>query len=170
MKRLRAGYKAPIIAAEDGRDIYGLTVNYGALKEKRVTDGEKGKAGVEEEPNRSASIAFNERQMRIQAAGFEPFLPERTAKMAMVIRLNQMAAGYTAMSEDAARAYAEYVNNDVTPLIPLEGLRRRERPELCHPHRACAHGRVGCHVEGRAPQGGGRPEGTRFEAFPPVRT
>lgn len=121
MKRLRAGYKAPIIAAEDGRDIYGLTVNYGALKEKRVTDGEKGKAGVEEEPNRSASIAFNERQMRIQAAGFEPFLPERTAKMAMVIRLNQMAAGYTAMSEDAARAYAEYVNNDVTPLIPSKG-------------------------------------------------
>lgn len=41
--------------------------------------------------------------------------------MAMVIRLNQMAAGYTAMSEDAARAYAEYVNNDVTPLIPSKG-------------------------------------------------
>ena len=59
--------------------------------------------------------------MRIQAAGFEPFLPERTAKMAMVIRLNQMAAGYTAMSEDAARAYAEYVNNDVMPLIPSKG-------------------------------------------------
>lgn len=117
MDRLRKSYKAPIDAAQDGRDIYGLTVNYGALKEKRVT----GQAGVEEEPNRSASIAFNERQMRIQAAGFEPFLPERTAKMAMIIRVNQMAAGYTGMSEDAARAYMEYINNDVTPLIPSKG-------------------------------------------------
>lgn len=115
-QRLKAGYRAPIAAAEDGRDIYGLTVNYGALKDKRVTG-----AGVEDEPNRSATIKFNERQMRIQAAGFEPFFPDRISKMAMVIRVNQMAAGYTAMSEDAARAYMEYINHDVTPLIPSRG-------------------------------------------------
>ena len=30
--RIKASYKAPIDAATDGRDIYGLTVNYGALK------------------------------------------------------------------------------------------------------------------------------------------
>lgn len=114
--RLKAGYRAPITAAEDGRDIYGLTVNYGALKEKRVTGN-----GVEDEPNRSATIRFNERQMRIQAAGFEPYFPAHIAKMAMVIRVNQMATGYTAMSEDAARAFMEYINNDVTPLIPSRG-------------------------------------------------
>ena len=50
-ERLKAGYQAPIKAAEDGRDIYGLTVNYGALKDKRVSGG-----SVEEEPNRSALI------------------------------------------------------------------------------------------------------------------
>lgn len=112
-KRIRASYIVPIKAAEAGEDIYGLTVNYGALKDQKVTG-----ASVEAEPNRSASIAFNERQMRIQATGFEPWLPERVSKMTMVIRLNQMAAGYTAMSEDAARAYMEYINHDVTPLIP----------------------------------------------------
>lgn len=73
---------------------------------------------MEAEPNRSASIAFNERQMRIQAAGFEPYLSAHVSKMSMVIRLNQMAAGYTAMSRDAAKAYMEYINHDVTPLIP----------------------------------------------------
>ena len=35
-ERIRASYKAPIDAAEDGRSIYGLTVNYGALKDQRV--------------------------------------------------------------------------------------------------------------------------------------
>lgn len=115
-ERLKAGYRAPIKAAEDGRDIYGLTVNYGALKDKRVSGG-----SVEEEPNRSASIAFNERQMRIQAAGFGPYLPERLSKLSMLIRVNQMASGYTAMSEDAAKVFMEYINNDVTPLIPSRG-------------------------------------------------
>ena len=112
-KRIDASYIVPIKAAEAGEDIYGLTVNYGALKDKKVTG-----SSVEAEPNRSASIAFNERQMRIQAAGFEPYLPAHVSKMSMVIRLNQMAAGYTAMSRDAARAYMEYINHDVTPLIP----------------------------------------------------
>ncbi len=30
--RIKASYKAPIDAATDGRDIYGLTVNYGAFE------------------------------------------------------------------------------------------------------------------------------------------
>lgn len=115
-KRIKAFYKAPIDAATDGRDIYGLTVNYGALKEKKVAG-----ATVEDEPNRSASIKFNERQMRIQAAGMEPFFDDRVSKMAMVIRVNQMAAGFTGMSETAAKAYMEYINNDVNPLIPSRG-------------------------------------------------
>lgn len=59
--------------------------------------------------------------MRIQAAGMEPFLPETESKMAMVIRLNQMAAGFTGMSVEAANAYMEYINNDVYPLIPSRG-------------------------------------------------
>lgn len=115
-KRIKASYKAPIDAATDGRDIYGLTVNYGALKEKKVAG-----ATVEDEPNRSASINFNERQMRIQAAGMEPFFDNRVSKMAMVIRVNQMAAGYTGMSEAAANAYMEYINHDICPLIPSRG-------------------------------------------------
>lgn len=115
-KRIKASYKAPIDAATDGRDIYGLTVNYGALKEKKVAG-----ATVEDEPNRSASIKFNERQMRIQAAGMEPFFDDRVSKMAMVIRVNQMAAGYTGMSEAAAKAYMEYINHDICPLIPSRG-------------------------------------------------
>ena len=114
--RIKASYKAPIDAATDGRDIYGLTVNYGALKDQKVAG-----ASVEAEPNRSASIKFNERQMRIQAAGLEPYFDDRISKMAMVIRLNQMAAGYTGMSEAAANAFQEYINNDVCPLIPSRG-------------------------------------------------
>ena len=55
--RIKASYKAPIDAATDGRDIYGLTVNYGALKDQKVAC-----ASVEAEPNRSASIKFNERR------------------------------------------------------------------------------------------------------------
>lgn len=116
LERLKDSYKAPIVAATDGRDIYGLTVNYGALKDQRVAG-----SSVEDEPNRSASIKFNERQMRIQAAGMEPFMADRLSKMAMIIRVNQMASGFTGMSEDAARAYIEYINNDVCPLIPARG-------------------------------------------------
>ncbi|GIU37891.1 aromatic amino acid lyase [Shewanella schlegeliana] len=115
-QRINAGYKAPIHAAADGRSIYGLTVNYGALKDQRVAG-----TSVEDEPNFTASIKFNERQMRIQAAGVEPFISERESKMAMIIRLNQMAAGYTAMSTEGAQAFMDYINADVTPLIPSRG-------------------------------------------------
>jgi len=114
--RIKASYRAPIDAAKDGRSIYGLTVNFGDLKDQKVAG-----AMVEQEPNRSASIEFNERQMRIQAAGVEPWLDDRLSKMAMIIRVNQMAAGYTGMSVAAANAFMEYVNNDVYPLIPSRG-------------------------------------------------
>ncbi|MEG2155789.1 MAG: aromatic amino acid ammonia-lyase [Burkholderiaceae bacterium] len=115
-ERIKASYKGPIDAAKDGRSIYGLTVNFGDLKDQKVAG-----AMVEQEPNRTASIEFNERQMRIQAAGVEPWLADRLSKMAMIIRVNQMAAGYTGMSVEAANAFVEYINNDVYPLIPSRG-------------------------------------------------
>ena len=57
--RIKASYKAPIDAATDGRDIYGLTVNYGALKDQKV-DG----ASVEAEPNRTAALRLSSTNAR----------------------------------------------------------------------------------------------------------
>ncbi len=61
------------------------------LKRKNVAG-----ATVEDEPNRSASIKFNERQMRIQAAGMEPFSTTASLKWQWLsVCVNQMAAGFT---------------------------------------------------------------------------
>ena len=114
--RIKKSYRTIIDATKNGISVYGLSVNYGDLKHQKVVTGD-----VEKEPNRSASIEFNERQMRIQAAGIGPWLDNRLVKMSMIIRLNQMASGITGMTEEAAKAYMTYINNDVYPLIPSRG-------------------------------------------------
>lgn len=116
MERIKASYKATIDATKVGMSVYGVSVNFGDLKHQKVVTGD-----VEKEPNRTASYEFNERQMRIQAAGLEPWLDNRLVKMSMIIRLNQMASGYTGMTTEAAEAYKAYINNDVYPLIPSRG-------------------------------------------------
>ncbi len=116
MDRIKASYKATIDATKVGMSVYGVSVNFGDLKHQKVVQGD-----VEKEPNRTASYEFNERQMRIQAAGLEPWLDNRLVKMSMIIRLNQMASGYTGMTTTAAEAYKAYINNDIYPLIPSRG-------------------------------------------------
>jgi len=114
--RIKKSYDISIDATKHGKTVYGLNVNFGELKDQQVVNGD-----VTKEPMRSASIAFNERQMRIQAAGVGPFLANDIVKMSMIIRLNQMAAGLTGMTTDAANAFIQLVNNDANPLIPSRG-------------------------------------------------
>lgn len=114
--RINKSYQAILDATKNGISVYGVSVNFGDLKHQKVVTGD-----VEKEPNRSASIKFNERQMRIQAAGLKPWLDNRLVKMSMIIRLNQMASGITGMTKEAANAYMNYINNDVYPLIPSRG-------------------------------------------------
>jgi phenylalanine and histidine ammonia-lyase len=106
--RINKSYQAILDATKNGISVYGVSVNYGDLKHQQVVNGD-----VEKEPNRSASIKFNERQMRIQAAGLKPWLDNQLVKMSMIIRLNQMASGITGMTKEAANAYMNYINNDV---------------------------------------------------------
>ncbi|MGL5665945.1 MAG: aromatic amino acid lyase, partial [Shewanella sp.] len=114
--RIKKSYEISIDATKHGKTVYGLNVNFGELKDQQIVNGD-----VTKEPMRSASIAFNERQMRIQAAGVGPFLADNIVKMSMIIRLNQMAAGLTGMTTDAANAFITLVNNDANPLIPSRG-------------------------------------------------
>lgn len=114
--RIKKSYEISIDATKHGKTVYGLNVNFGELKDQQIVNGD-----VTKEPMRSASIAFNERQMRIQAAGVGPFLADDIVKMSMIIRLNQMAAGLTGMTTDAANAFITLVNNDANPLIPSRG-------------------------------------------------
>lgn len=115
-KRVKDSYETTIEAARSGIEIYGLTTNFGDLKDQEVVKGD-----IEAEPNRSKSIAFNKRQLRIQAAGMEPYLENNLVKMSMIIRLNQMAAGLTGITPETAKYYQTFINNDVYPLIPGRG-------------------------------------------------
>ncbi|MCL1049700.1 aromatic amino acid lyase [Shewanella abyssi] len=114
--RIKHSYDITIEGSKSGIPIYGLNTNFGELKGQKIAGKD-----VTKEPNRSASIAFNKKQMRIQAAGLEPFLENSITKMSMIIRLNQMAAGLTGMTTDGAEAFLSFVNNDVNPLIPSRG-------------------------------------------------
>jgi len=114
--RIQKSYDITIAGSKTGISIYGLNTNFGELKGQKIAGND-----VTKEPNRSASIAFNKKQMRIQAAGLEPFLDNDITKMSMIIRLNQMAAGLTGMTTEGAKGFMSFVNNDVNPLIPSRG-------------------------------------------------
>ncbi|BDY06087.1 aromatic amino acid ammonia-lyase [Ferrimonas sp. YFM] len=115
-KRVEDSYQTTIDAAKKGIEIYGLTTNFGDLKDQEVVKGD-----IEAEPNRTKSIEFNKRQLRIQAAAMEPYFEDRIVKMGMIIRLNQMAAGLTGMTTETAKYYQTFINNDVIPMVPGRG-------------------------------------------------
>ena len=62
--RINKSYQAILDATKNGISVYGVSVNFGDLKHQKVVTGD-----VEKEPNRSASIKFNEFKLPVSNHG-----------------------------------------------------------------------------------------------------
>lgn len=87
--------------------VYGWNQALGPLKDKPV--------GPEE------SREFQKRILASHGVATEPVLPGRIARLALVIRANQMARGHMGVRPEVPAKLLELVNKGVTPVMPQVG-------------------------------------------------
>ncbi len=116
-KTIHASHELLIDSARKGTPVYGLTVGVGKNKDTPVF----GKDGSLSAEARKLSEDFNRNMLFTHsAASGQPIAPE-TVKMAMTIRLNQIATGHVGVQPDVARIYQEFINEDIIPVVPEDG-------------------------------------------------
>jgi histidine ammonia-lyase len=92
--------------AEHG-GIYGVTTGYGDSCTELVT------------PEHYRDLPVN--LSRYHGCGMGAYFDEETTRAVMIVRLNTLAQGYSAVSMELLRSIAFFIEHDILPLIPQEG-------------------------------------------------
>lgn len=116
-EKIQKSYDLLLDSARKGTPVYGLTVGVGKNKDTPVFS----KDGLLTSEARRLSEDFNRNMLYTHsAASGNPIDPE-IVRMAMVIRLNQIATGHVGVQPDVARIYQEFINNNIIPVVPEDG-------------------------------------------------
>jgi histidine ammonia-lyase len=107
-------------SARRGKPVYGLTVGVGLNKDQQVLNA-NGELTAEV---LAASRLFNINTLRAHSAavtnGVEWF-PTQVTRLSMALRLNGILSSITSVQPGVAELYAEFINNDIIPLVPMVG-------------------------------------------------
>ena len=87
--------------------IYGVTTGYGASCNEKVS------------PENYKDLPLN--LTRYHGCGMGGFFDEVTTRAVMIIRLNTLAQGFSAVSMELLKYIEFFIINDILPLIPQEG-------------------------------------------------
>ncbi len=87
--------------------IYGINTGFGPMAQWRVDD------------QSLKGLQYN--IIRSHSTGAGEALPDDFVKSAMVVRLSQLAQGYSGVHPDTLRLLIEMINNDILPFIPRHG-------------------------------------------------
>ncbi|MBI1850691.1 MAG: histidine ammonia-lyase [Planctomycetes bacterium] len=91
----------------EGRVVYGVTTGFGALASVRIR------------PDQTEELQQN--LLRSHATGVGPPFPESTARLALFLRIESLAAGFSGVSLGLVETLVEMLNRGVTPVIPEQG-------------------------------------------------
>ena len=89
------------------RLIYGVTTGYGPL------------AGRHIDPSKAGELQRN--LIYHLASGTGPALPKTTVRAIMAVRLNNLAQGHSAVRPETLELLAQWLNNDLVPIVPARG-------------------------------------------------
>jgi histidine ammonia-lyase len=129
VKRVGHGFKVVMEAAVQNMPVYGLTVGVGWNKDQPVFKEVQGKRVLSEELL-ALSRQFSIATLNAHAAGIGEPMPAETVKAGMLIRLNTMLSGAAGVQPDVVRCYADFINNDIIPIVPGRGTVRQADPLL----------------------------------------
>ena len=116
-KNIKDSFNLLLDSARQGTPVYGLTVGVGKNKDTPVF----GKDGKLTDEAIKLSEEFNRDMLYTHSsASGKPIKPE-IVRMAMAIRLNQIASGHVGVQPDVARIYEEFINKDIIPVVPEDG-------------------------------------------------
>lgn len=105
--RMRQIRRGALNELAKGVRVYGWNQGLGPLKDKQLDDEQQKE--------------FQKRILRSHAAGVGQPLPERVARLVMVLRANQMARGAMAVRPELVDRMNELVTAGVTPVVPRIG-------------------------------------------------
>src|SRR5436309_12199968 len=94
-------------ALERGEAIYGVTTGFGDLKDKRIPS------------DQVRTLQLN--LLRSHAAGVGAVAPRAVVRAMLLLRAASLAQGYSGCRPDLVDALVAMLEQDVTPIVPLEG-------------------------------------------------
>ena len=94
-------------ALEEHGGIYGVTTGYGASCTENV------------KPDQYRELPLN--LTRYHGCGMGDFFDSETVRALMLIRMNTLAQGYSAVSMELLRLIDFFIEHDILPLVPQEG-------------------------------------------------
>src|SRR5471032_693204 len=117
MKRVEDAHTVLLEAAQDGQQIYGLTVGVELNKDRKMVDAQ----GKLTQEIIDASGRFNVGLIRAHSGSVGPDMDVRTARAAMAARLNAMLDGGAGVQTSIVDTYVQFLNRGVTPAMPSGG-------------------------------------------------
>ncbi|MFZ2227313.1 MAG: histidine ammonia-lyase [Candidatus Nanopelagicaceae bacterium] len=93
--------------AAGGIPVYGVSTGFGALANRHID--------VEDRTQLQKSL------IRSHAAGVGPAVEREVVRALMFLRLRTMATGRTGVRVEVAKAYVDFLNSGITPLVPEFG-------------------------------------------------
>lgn len=116
LQRVVSSHALLLVAAKEGKPIYGLNRGVGLNKDKEIFEGDTLNPDA-----KAASIAFNKNNLLATSSAIGPFLPEKVVRALMVIKLNSFLQGSTGIQPRAAELLLEFLNRDILPIMPSRG-------------------------------------------------
>ena len=107
LKELRAGRERLEEMIAQGKRIYGINTGLGELV----------KVKIEKEHLKKLQVNL----VRSHAAGAGAILDEELVRGAMLIRANSLLKGYSGVRECIVKILLDFLNHDITPIVPMHG-------------------------------------------------
>lgn len=105
--RTKAAHKVLLKTVEQDAAVYGANTGFGRLALKRIPAEDL------------QTLQLN--LVRSHAAGVGEPIPDGVVRLAMLLKLNSLAAGYSGVSKELLVLIAGCINKDVLPVVPSQG-------------------------------------------------
>jgi histidine ammonia-lyase len=106
-KKIQRAHACLVALLERGETIYGVNTGFGKLANQRI------------EPHEV--LALQENLLRSHAVGVGPLLGPAVARLALALRIQALARGYSGVTTELVDALIELYNRGVVPAIPEQG-------------------------------------------------
>lgn len=104
---INAAHQAVLDVVAAHKTVYGINTGFGMLANTRISDED-----LEQ---------LQENLVMSHAAGVGPYLDRDVVRLAMVLKVNSLARGYSGVRRETIDQLVALINHDVTPCIPAKG-------------------------------------------------